>query len=49
MPTKYTYDEQSRLYGELYTLTGDNNYLLLKQQADTNLKEGYYWQRDPVK
>jgi hypothetical protein len=48
-PTKDMYDEQSRLYGELYQLTKDNNYLLLKQQADTNLKEGYYWQRDPVK
>jgi hypothetical protein len=49
LPTIYAYQEQSRLYGELFTLTNDNNYKLLKQQADTNLKEGYYWQRDNVK
>ncbi len=30
-------------YDELYKLTGDKNYLLLKQQADTNLQQGYYW------
>jgi hypothetical protein len=45
-PTKDMYTEQSRTYGELYTLTNDKTYLLLKQQADTNLQEGHYWQRD---
>jgi hypothetical protein len=49
LPTLYLYQEQSRLYGELYTLTSDNSYKLLKQQADTNLKEGYYWQKEPAK
>jgi hypothetical protein len=41
-PSKYVFEEQSRTYGELYTLTKENNYLLLKQQADTKLKEGYF-------
>ena len=45
-PMKGTYEEQSRLYDELYKLTGENNYLLLKQQADTNLKEGFYGTRN---
>jgi hypothetical protein len=45
-PTKDVYLEQSRTYDELYKLTNDRTYLLLKQQADTNLQEGYYWQRD---
>ncbi len=45
-PTKEVYTEQSRLYDELYKLTGQNSYLLLKQQADTNLQEGHYWTRD---
>ncbi|OGN99889.1 MAG: hypothetical protein A2Y90_03600 [Chloroflexi bacterium RBG_13_52_12] len=48
-PTGDTYNEQSRTYDELYKLTNDNTYLLLKQQADTNIKEGYYWQRDNTK
>lgn len=48
-PTGDMYKEQSRTYDELYKLTGENNYLLLKQQADTNLKEGHYWQRDTTK
>jgi hypothetical protein len=48
-PTKDMYLEQSRTYDELYKLTNDNTYLLLKQQADTNLQEGHYWQRDTVK
>jgi hypothetical protein len=48
-PTGDTLKEQSRTYDELYKLTGEKNYLLLKQQTDTNLKEGYYWQRDAVK
>ncbi|MBI2850712.1 MAG: hypothetical protein HYX80_06695 [Chloroflexi bacterium] len=34
------YQEESRLYDELYQLTKDNNYLLLKQQADTNAVRG---------
>jgi hypothetical protein len=45
-PTKDVYLEQSRTYDELYKLTNDKTYLLLKQQADTNLQEGHYWQRD---
>ena len=45
-PTKNLYLEQSRTYDELYKLTNDKTYLLLKQQADTNLQEGYYWIRD---
>jgi hypothetical protein len=45
-PTKDVYIEQSRTYDELYKLTNDKTYLLLKQQADTNLQEGYYWTRD---
>jgi hypothetical protein len=47
-PTKEVYLEQSRLYNELYTLTGENNYLLLKQQADADLREGHYRQRTPA-
>ncbi len=43
VPSKDTYIEQSRTYDELYKLTGDNNYRLLKQQADTNLQQGYFW------
>jgi hypothetical protein len=46
LPTKDVYLEQSRTYDELYKLTNDKTYLLLKQQVDTNLQEGYYWQRD---
>jgi hypothetical protein len=42
-PTKEVYQEQARLYDELYKLTGEHSYLLLKQQADTNLAQGYYW------
>lgn len=42
---KDIYEVQSRTYDELYKLTGDNDYLLLKQQADTNLELGYYSQR----
>lgn len=45
-PTKEVYLEQSSTYDELYKLTNDNTYLLLKQQADTNLQEGHYWTRD---
>ena len=45
-PTKEVYLEQSSTYDELYKLTNDKTYLLLKQQADTNLQEGYYWTRD---
>jgi hypothetical protein len=45
-PTKEVYQEQARLYDELYTLTGEHNYLLLKQQADTNLAQGYYRTRE---
>ncbi len=45
LPTEDVYLEQSRLYDELYKLTGENNYLLLKQQADTNIQEGHYWKR----
>ena len=45
-PTKEVYLEQSSTYDELYKLTGDKTYLLLKQQADTNLQEGHYWVRD---
>lgn len=48
-PTKDMYLEQSRTYDELYKLTNDHSYLLLKQQADTNLQEGHYWQRDTAK
>jgi hypothetical protein len=48
-PTKDMYLEQSRTYDELYKLTNDKTYLLLKQQADTNLQEGHYWQRDTGK
>ena len=48
-PTGNMLTEQSRTYDELYKLTGNHDYLLLKQQADTDLKEGYYWRRDPVK
>jgi hypothetical protein len=44
-PTKEVYLEQSSTYDELYKLTKDNNYLLLKQQADTNIQQGYYWTR----
>ena len=47
-PTKEVYLEQSSVYDELYTLTSDKTYLLLKQQADTNLQEGHYWVREPV-
>jgi hypothetical protein len=39
------YAMQSRTYEELYKLTGDNDYLLLKQQADTNLGLGFYADR----
>ena len=46
VPMKGTYEEQSRTYDELYKLTGDKNYLLLKQQADTNLEQGYYGTRN---
>jgi len=46
LPTKEVYLEQARLYDELYKLTGEKNYLLLKQQADTNIAEGYYWTRE---
>ena len=45
VPSKDVYLEQARLYDELYKLTGENNYLLLKQQADTNLSLGYYTER----
>ncbi|OGN98981.1 MAG: hypothetical protein A2Y89_00105 [Chloroflexi bacterium RBG_13_51_18] len=45
-PTKEVYLEQSRTYDELYKLTGEKSYLLLKQQADTNIQEGHYWVRD---
>jgi hypothetical protein len=45
-PTKDMYLEQSRTYDELYKLTNDRTYLLLKQQADTNLQEGHFWTRD---
>jgi hypothetical protein len=41
-PTKEIYQEQARLYDELYKLTGENSYRLLKQQADSNLARGYY-------
>jgi len=34
------YLEESRTYSELYRLTKDNRYLLLKQQADTN-RDGF--------
>ena len=47
-PTKEVYLEQSSTYDELYKLTNDKTYLLLKQQADTNLQEGHYWVRDPA-
>jgi hypothetical protein len=47
-PTKEVYLEQSTTYDELYKLTNDRTYLLLKQQADTNLQEGHYWQRDTI-
>lgn len=47
-PTGEMYREQSRTYDELYKLTGEKNYLLLKQQADTNLQEGHYWTREPA-
>ena len=42
------YAMQSRTYEELYKLTGDNDYLLLKQQADTNLGLGFYTDRIKV-
>jgi hypothetical protein len=45
-PTKEVYEEQSSTYDELYKLTGEKTYLLLKQQADTNIQEGHYWVRD---
>lgn len=45
VPAKEVYEEQSSTYNELYKLTGDKIYLLLKQQADTNLAQGYYWTR----
>jgi hypothetical protein len=45
-PAKEVYLEQARLYDELYKLTSEKNYLLLKQQADTNIQLGYYWTRE---
>jgi hypothetical protein len=48
-PTEYMLKEQSRTYDELYKLTGKNDYLLLKQQTDTNLAQGYYWRLEPAK
>jgi hypothetical protein len=49
MPTVDILNEQSRTYGELYKLTGEKNYLLLKQQTDTNLSEGHYWRVETTK
>jgi hypothetical protein len=45
-PTKEVYLQQSSVYDELYKLTKEQSYLLLKQQADTNIQEGHYWVRD---
>jgi len=43
LPTGDMLREQLRTYTELYALTKDNNYLLLQQQVDTDIQEGYYW------
>jgi hypothetical protein len=40
--SRYFYEEQARVYNELYKLTNQHDYLLLKQQAEANVTLGWY-------
>ncbi len=44
-PVKETLEEQSRTCDELYSLTGDNDYLLMKEQANNNIQQRRYRER----